>query len=376
MKLRIIHLMANNSSVPYFNWFADEARANPEVDLLFVALHKEYPGMIADMEARGSRCVWIPFDDRHRKRSMLSVIPKLYRLFRREKPDVVHVHLFDDAVPALVAARLANVRVRVITKQDTTFHWFYAPGGVKYDRLNNRNATHLVAVSEECRQFVLEKEKADPKKVSLIHHGIPIAALTVQREDRKQYLRDRFQTQDRFVIGTVARLIEWKGYRHIIGAAELLVKKFPQLLFLFAGEGDQKAELEQLIREKNLEQHIQFTGWVDRADIPSFYGILDVYLHAAAFEPFGFVIAEAMANGAPVVSTATGAAADAIITGENGFLVDDRTPEALAAGIRFMLNADRKTIGTRGKQTAEEKFPIAKMWNGYLSLYRNALRSS
>lgn len=374
MSLHIIHLMANNSSVPYFNWFAEEARLHPEVRLTFVALHSERPKMLDDMQARGSRCIWIPFDDKRRKLSVLKAIPALRRLFKKERPDAVHVHLFDDALPGLIAAKLAGVKVRVITKQDTTFHWYYAPKGVKFDRLNNRLATHLVAVSEECKKFILEKEHADPAKLHLIHHGIPPEQSGAQTEERKQNLRERFAAKDRFVIGTVARLIEWKGYRLIIDAAEQLVKEHPQLLFLFAGEGGQKEELERLVKEKKLEQHVRFTGWIERADIPSFYGIMDTYLHAAAFEPFGFVIAEAMLNGAPVVSTATGAAADAIVTGENGYLVSERSAAALAEGIRFMLQADRKTIGEKGRQAALQKYAFRNMWNGYINLYREALK--
>ncbi|TND09359.1 MAG: glycosyltransferase [Bacteroidetes bacterium] len=372
MSLHVICLMANNSSVPYFNWFAEAARNRSDVRFTFIALHKERPGMFADMEERGSRCIWVPFDDSRRKTSMLRAIVSLRRVFKNEKPDVVHSHLFDDSVPALIAARLAGVPVRVITKQDTAYHWFYAPKAVKYDRINNRNATHIVAVSEECKKFVLENEKADPLKVTMIHHGIPLEKLSASTDERKQELIRRFSLEGKFVIGTVARLIPWKGYKTIVETAAIIVQEIPEAHFLFSGEGDQKEELLRMIRERKLEKHITFTGWVDRADIPSLYAVMDVYLHAAAFEPFGFVIAEAMINGTPVVSTVTGSAADAITSGENGFLSASQSAEGLAEGIRFMKQHDRKAIGLRGQETARRMFPFEKMFESYVELYREA----
>jgi glycosyltransferase involved in cell wall biosynthesis len=370
--LHIVWILANNSDAPYFSWFAERARSEQNVRFTFIALYHEEPRMLKEMQQLGHKAFWLPFDPDRRSTSMAASFPKLIRLFRKIRPDVVHAHLFDDALPALAAARMAGVKTRVITKGDAAFHWYFAPKGVKYDRLNNRNATHILALSEESRKFILEKEEADPKKMCVIHHGIPPES-AAQSEEAKHRLRKRFGVStDHVVIGTVARLIEWKGYRHIIDAAALLVKDFPQLRFLFTGQGAQQEELLRMVKENKLEEHVQFTGWIDRADVPSLYGIMDIYLHAATMEPFGFVIAEAMMNGVPVVSTPTGAAGDAIRDGENGYLVSAAEPAALADGIRKMLAADRKKLGEAARKTAEEMFAFEKMWNAHMKLYRAA----
>jgi glycosyltransferase involved in cell wall biosynthesis len=373
--LHVLHIIANNSSVPYLGWFAARAHKEQSVRFSFIAMHSQRPAMIDEMKAYGFDVFWIPFDQSKRMPSMIKVLPKLFSLIRRIRPDVVQTHLFDDTFPAMIAARLLRVPVRAITKQDTAFHWYFAPKGVKYDRWNNRNATHLIAVSEEAKEFIIEKEKADPDKVRVIHHGIPTDLLTAQTEERKEKLRTKYKLHDKIVIGTVARLIEWKGYRHIIAAAKNIVAEFPDARFLFCGQGDQQPELEKLIREARLEQQIIFAGWVERDDIPSLYGIMDIYLHAAFMEPFGFVIAEAMMNGTAVVSTATGAARDGIRDGENGFLVAQPDPQLLAAAVlrALHLSADeRKAIGLRGKETALRMYSFDTMWEGHLRLYREA----
>ena len=370
--IHVIHLMANNSSVPYFNWFAEASVNDKKIKFSFIAMHHEKPKMLDDMQTRGCECYWIPFDSKNRKVAMLKSIPKLYTLLKKIKPDAIHTHLFDDALPSLIAARLAGIKIRLITKQDTTFHWFYAPKGVKFDRLNNYNATHIIAITEESKKFLIEKEKADKNKITLIHHGIPIEKLTNQSEVKKQELITKYNLHNKIVIGTVARLIEWKGYKHIINAAKIVSEKHPNAIFLFVGEGKQKEELQQIIKKNKLEKNIIFTQWIERDYIPSLYGIMDIYLHAASYEPFGFVIAEAMINGTPVVSSRTGSAADAIDHLINGYLSLDNSGEELAKGIFFMLENNRKKIGEAGKIKAMSLYAFEHMYNKHLELYQSA----
>ena len=369
--MHIIQIMANNPSVPYFKWFAEEVHKHPGMKFTFVAMCRDKPQMLDEMKERGCDCVWIKYNPRQRRSGMIKAFYAMLKLFRKLKPDVVHTHLFDDSFPGLLAAKIAGVKKRVITKQDTTFHWYYAPKWVWADRFNNKNATHLIAVTEENKKFILECERADPKKVNLVHNGFPYDLMTRQSEDVKQKFIEKYGLQDKIVIGTVSRLIEWKGHKHIINTAEKLVSKHPQLHFLFIGFGDMHDELEKIIAEKNLQNHITFTDWIQRQDMPSVYGAMDIYLHAAKFEPFGFVIVEAMFNKVPVVSTMTGSANDAIVHKENGYLVPYDKMEQLADGIEFMLENDRKEIGIKGNQTALGMFQFEMMFNGYKNLYYN-----
>jgi glycosyltransferase involved in cell wall biosynthesis len=367
--MHVIQMMANNPSVPYFKWLAEEVHNHPEMRFTFIAMCRDRPAMLDEMKERNCDCVWIKFDCEERKSGMTKSFFELLKLFKKLKPDVVHTHLFDDSFPGLLGAKMAGVKKRVITKQDTTFHWYYAPKWVWADKFNNRTATHLIAVTEENKQFILECEGAEPKKIRLVHNGFPFNLMTQQFDDVKQKFIEKYGLQDKIVVGTVSRLIEWKGYRHIINAAERLVKKYPQIHFLFIGEGEQKKELEKTITDKKLQNHITLTDWIERADIPSLYGIMDIYLHAAKFEPFGFVLIEAMFNAVPVVSTATGVAKDAIIHKETGYLVSYEEIEQLADGIEYMIENDRKAIGMKAKEAALKEYQFENMFNGYKKIY-------
>lgn len=366
--MHIVFTIANNSSVPYFKWFAERASKKEGVKFSFIALCNEKPDMIQDVGKYGWDCHWIKFDCNKRKSSMITSFFKLYKLFKTIKPDVVHSHLFDDSVPSLLAAKFAGVNKRVITKQDTTFHYYYAPKWVWVDKFNNNNATDLIPVSDEAKNFILDKENADIKKITMIHHGIPAKLFTKQSDVYKNELLNKYKLHNKKVIGTVARLIEWKGYRYIIEAIHKVIDVFPEAVFLFIGEGPQKKELTDLAIKHGVIDNIIFTGWVDRDYIPSLYGIMDVYAHAASYEPFGFVIPEAMMNGAPIVSTPTGSALDAIRHKENGYIVKYKDSESLAEGIVYTLQNGGK-FKEIAKKDALRMYEFEVMFNNYLKLY-------
>ena len=368
--MHIVFTIANNSSVPYFNWFAKHASLQKKHTFTFVALCKEKPKMIEDVAIYGWKCHWIFFDHDSRKRNMVSAFFQAFRLFKKIKPDVVHSHLFDDSVPCLLAARLASVKIRGIVKADTGFHYHYSPKWMVFDRFNNWNATDIIPPSKESEKFILEKEKVDKSKTTMIHHGIPSEIFTIQSEENINMLIKKYELNNKIVIGTVSRLIEWKGYKYVIEAAEIIIKKYPNSVFLFVGEGKQRKELEELVNEKKLNKHIIFTGWMDRAYIPSLYSILDAYVHAASFEPFGFVIPEAMMNGAPVVSTPTGSALDSIQHKENGYIVEYKNSDSLAKGIDYML-INGHLLRKRGQETALRMFEFDVMFKNYIKLYEN-----
>lgn len=370
--MHVVFVISNESSVPYFNWFAEKATKQKEIKFSFVTLYTEKPKMIEDVGQFGWDCYWYNFNPNRRKKSMVTTFFQLYKLFKRLKPDVVHTHLFDDSLPGLLAARLANIKIRVITKADTAFHYYYAPKWVIADKFNNWNATHIIAISKEAEKFIIEKENAPKEKITMIHHGIPSEIFTKQSEKYKKEFIEKHQLAGKKIIGTVARLIEWKGYKYIIEAIPEVTKRHPNVVFIFIGwEGNQKPELEKLAKELKVFNQIIFINWIERNVIPSFYAILDVYVHAAIYEPFGFVIPEAMMNGAPVVSTPTGAALDAIEHKVSGFLANYKDSKSLADGIIYTLEHGTD-FKEKGKQTALDMFEFEKMWQEYIALYEKS----
>lgn len=376
-RIHVMHTFANNDGVPYMTWFMQRASEQRAVRFTIVLLHTERPAMLDEIKTYGFDGLWIKFDNNRRGASMLKALPKLWWHMMRLRPDIVHGHLFDDTLPAMIAAWLARIKGRMYTRQDTGFHLNYAPKWVFLDRLIARLATLAVAVSEDARSLMLNEERTAEEKVAMVHHGIPTSRYTTQDTSAQQRLRDRFMLDGAFpVIGTLARFIEWKGYRHIIDAAVLIVKAHPSAKFLFCGSGPQLEAIRSMVKDQGLEDHVTFTGWVDRDDVPSLYRIMDIYLHAADHEPFGFVYAEAMMSGTPVVSTSTGAAKDAIDGPHAGFLVRERSGRALAEGVEQLLSSDHIRVGLQGQDIAMSMYSFDRMWEGYLAIYRRGARGN
>jgi glycosyltransferase involved in cell wall biosynthesis len=372
--MHVLHTFANNGTVPYLTWFTDRAVREGSPKYTFLIMHAQRPVMIEEMKAKGFDVIWIRYDDRKRKRGLIRALPLLWWHMMRIRPDIVHCNLFDDSLPGLIAARLAGIRRRVLTRQDTGFHWMHAPRWVALDRWNNHMATRIIAISEENRRFIVEKERTDPKKVTLVHNGIPPERFTARNEVVMARFRERFGiTKEHFVIGSVARYVAWKGHRHVIEAAARIIQRSPYARFLLCGSGVLRPAMEELAKQLGADKHIHFIDRIEPADMPSFYGILDAFIHGAVMEPFGLIYAEAMMNGVPVVSTPTGAALDALTDGVNGILVPEASGEALANGVSRLLAMDHKAMGAAGRDTAMRLFPFDVMWNGTQGVYHEAM---
>lgn len=375
--MHVLHTFANNGTVPYLTWFTDRAVLEGTPHYTFILLVPQRPPMIEEMRAKGFDVIWIRYDDRRRKRGLIRALPLLWWHMRRIRPDIVHCNLFDDSLPGLIAARLAGIRRRVLTRQDTGYHWMHARRWVALDRWNNRMATHIIAISEENRRFIIDQEGADERKVSMVHNGIPPERFTRQDRAVMQRLRERFGlSSENLVFGSVARYVQWKGHRHVLDAAARIVSDHPNARFLLCGSGTLRPSMEDLARSLGIASKVHFIDRIEPGEMPSFYGILDAFLHAAVMEPFGLVYAEAMMNAVPVVSTRTGAAADAIIDGVNGILIKEPTGEALALGVERLLALDRHAIGRMGRDTALRKYAFDVMWKGTNGVYQKAMAGS
>src|SRR5574337_316178 len=143
--MHIVWVLANSSSAPYFNWFAEKAQLQNEFKFSFICMYHEPPKMVNDMKSFGASCYWIQYNSINRKMELIKSIVAIYKLLRKIKPDIVHTHLFDDSFAALLAAKLAGVKRRFITKGDTGFHYFYTPKWILFDRLNNYLSTDVIA---------------------------------------------------------------------------------------------------------------------------------------------------------------------------------------------------------------------------------------
>jgi len=368
--------MANNSSTPYFNRFADLAVNDKSIQLSFICLFPTKPQMIDDMSKRGLKCFWIKFSNTKRKINYLQAIIKGNQLLRQIKPDIIHTHLFDDSVPMLIAAKLAGIKHRVISKLDAGFHYYYNRKWVWLDKLNNALATNIVCVSSENKDFVINKEKANKKKIHLIHQGISEEEVTKFSKEDIDYINKEFNLlNNEKIILSVSRFIEWKGQKFILEAANKILMENTECKFILLGAGDFRLTLQKWVEKKNLSRKIIIHEPINRSRLNALYSLSNIFVHAALLEPFGFVIAEAMLNKIPIITTNTGAAKDALEHKKSAFISKKKDNQSIYEGIKYMLNNNTKNLTDKAYQNAKELFSIEKMWERHLNLYKTIVNT-
>ncbi|MBP0581185.1 glycosyltransferase family 4 protein [Labrys sp. LIt4] len=206
-----------------------------------------------------------------------------------------------------------------------------------------RRARLITAVSRATRSRALAWLDCEPECVRVLPNtvderfspGTPPAALA-----------DRLGTQGRRVILTVGRLSSqerYKGHDRVIEALPRIRSRYPEILYLIAGDGDDRDRLARVGQRLGVSDLIRFTGPVSQAQLPDIYRLADVFAMPSTGEGFGIVFLEAAATGLPIVAARGDGSTDALADGKLGALIDPDAPHSLAEAIIASLDRDRPT---------------------------------
>lgn len=173
-----------------------------------------------------------------------------------------------------------------------------------------------------------------------------------------------------------------KGYHTTLESLPLVREKYPDVHFYLVGDdqdGKYVAGLRETIERLDLARNATITGIIDDAHLDALYRRADVYVHPAensggAFEGFGLTYLEANAYGKPVIGTLDCGAEDAIDDGDNGLLVPQRDPVAVATALLRLLDdpAAAREMGERGRQRAHRR-DWSHVVDEYLAIYDRVL---
>jgi phosphatidyl-myo-inositol dimannoside synthase len=193
-----------------------------------------------------------------------------------------------------------------------------------------RGAAGLVANSQNTRTLLTRDWGVPAERVHVLHPGVDTTKFVPAEQIVE--VRKRLGWENRRVILTVGALQKRKGQDTLIQALPLLLKKFPELLYSIAGEGWERAYLDQLVSEHNLHSWVQFRG------TPNDRELLDCYQQCQLFalpnrqvgwdfEGFGIVLLEAQACGQPLLTGDSGGTIETLNPGSTGVVVDCTQPE-------------------------------------------------
>jgi len=176
-----------------------------------------------------------------------------------------------------------------------------------------------------------------------------------------------FRLFDGPVVGRVSRLVEEKDPETFVRAAALVQARHPHTNFVIAGDGPLRAQLEALAQR--LGTRITFLG--NCTNVPAVLAAFDIFAYPTLGDSFGFVNAEAMAMGKPVISTRVGAVPELVRDGETGFLIEPQDAWGLAQCICYLLNEPEigRRMGSQGRQLIETKFDLKQEVTAMADLY-------
>ncbi|MFH2070905.1 MAG: glycosyltransferase [Elusimicrobiota bacterium] len=173
----------------------------------------------------------------------------------------------------------------------------------------------------------------------------------------------------KMVVGMFSRFDSWKGHSLFLEAAKIVKENINNVVFLIAGDGPEKNNIETKIRDLGLTGDVIIAGF--RKDVPQLMSICDIVVNPSIQpEPFGRIIIEAMACGKAVISTNTGGPIEIIENNRDGFLVK---PNALElSGILLKVLGDEKLRNIAGENARikiKEKFDTGKQMQELEKLY-------
>lgn len=262
-----------------------------------------------------------------------SAVSKLMRLFRAEKPDIVHAHA---SMAAKIAAKLCGIKV-VYTRHsvfEPPARLTHGIGKALSGAVNNFTADRIIAVAEAAKDN-LTKTGVSEKKITVLLNGVE--ALSPCGEEEKKKICARFGiSEGKKVVSIVARLNRVKGHKYFVRAAQILKEKGVGAKFVIAGTGDEEENIKSLIKELNLSDTVIMAGFLD--NVSELLNITDVQANCSfGTEATSLSLLEGMSLGIPAVVTSFGGNPGVIKNGENGFLVPVNNAEKMAEGIEKLL---------------------------------------
>ena len=174
----------------------------------------------------------------------------------------------------------------------------------------------------------------------------------------------------------MGRLVHKKGFDLLIHAFSMIASEFPAFQLLIAGDGEERGALESLISNLQLSARVKLLGFPDRSTSLALFWGCEFFVLSSRLEPFGIVVAEAMAAHKAVLATRSGGVVDLMQPGVNGLLVEPDV-DALANGMRRMLSKrdETRAMGERAAQSIQ-KHTWEAVTNEYIKVFENVRRTS
>jgi glycosyltransferase involved in cell wall biosynthesis len=368
MKRNLLFVISKISKVIFYEWLAEEL-SRELFQVTYVVMNDTPTEVEEALRKKGQTFYHIHYKN---KLNMPGAIRRLVRIIRQEKIDVIHAHLLDATLAALIAGKFAGTRKRIFTRHHSNYHKVYHRKGVFYDKFCNLLATDIISITDMVTKHLLE-EGAPAEKIHLICHGFKLEVYGTCSEEQKVAFRKKYGlSEDQTIIGVVSRYTLWKGVQYIIPAFKEFLKTNPRAVLLLANAtGNDQVYLKSLLAELPPENIREI---VYERDMPAFYHSLNIFVHVPIdpdSEAFGQAYVEALAAGVPSIFTKSGIANDFVVDRVHALVVPFKDQQSILAAMVELQNdvALLNRLIPEGQKAVSEKFSLKTMVTKLEDLY-------
>jgi len=359
-KIRVLHVIPNFGTGGAERLVLDlmEETDHEKFEVAAVSLYAETGTVIEDeIHEKGLRVFYL---DKH-KGLDLTMIPKLEKVFKHYKPDVVHTHLYVLRY-TLLPSILCRVPVCVHTIHNIAQKEVEWVGKLIHEVCFRFAHVVPVSISKEVATSVRQVYGA---KVwtPVIYNGVKTALFSSYSG------LDQTKNREETIILHVGRFSPQKNHRLLLEAFSIASAECPKLKLWLVGDGELRPSIEEMVQKLGLGDRIRFLG--TRSDIPKLMACCDIFVLSSKWEGFGLVIAEAMAAGKPVVATSVDGVPELVENGLTGLLVPPDDANALAEALLLLAKEPelRQVMGQNGQKKAIDCFDISRTAREYEALY-------
>lgn len=295
----------------------------------------------------------------------------LVNLMRTYQPHIVHSRNWG-AIEAIPAARLARIPVAIHSEHGYELEMLAGlPMRRRVFRRVAYEMAHAVfAVTRELRDYHARQSWVDPERIRVIYNGVDTVRFS-PRQDMRASLRERLcLPENRFVLGTVARMVPIKDHPTLLRATEILLTRGIDAHALLVGSGPELQNNQQLVNaSRELRGRVTFVG--DSDDVPELLNAMDAFVLPSISEGMSNTLLEAMAVGLPVIVTRVGGNTEVVEEDRSGWLFAPRDAETLGSRLTLLASREdlRRQYGAAARQRVIERFSLDCMLRDYSRLY-------
>lgn len=356
--MKIIRACTVSMSLGFVEGMLPDLKKKYEV----VLLSSPGPEMEAIAEKEGVKTIAVPME-RHisLKKDVVSLF-KLIKVFRRERPQMVHSMTPKAGLLCMVAAWLTRVPVRVHTFTGLVFP---TAQGLKRkilmltDAITCACATHIIPEGEGVKAD-LQNNGITKKPMKILGYG-NVRGIDMTRFSRRESIMrmaENLRDSDVFTFLFVGRIVRDKGINELVAAFKRLNEEFPKTRLWLVGHYENELDPISISSQEiiNESQNINTLGTILGDELIAYYAASDCFVFPSYREGFPNTVIEAGAMDLPCIVTDINGSREIISQGENGIIIPSKNEEQLYKAMKQMItdeNSRKKMTGNARKMIAD-----------------------